>query len=107
MKESEWKKFKRLKEQCLERYCEEVLNDAQKICVLDGKSNHERYIELYQLMRNKDKGLGKAFDGLSRSLAHSQLLLMYRMGLVQESELDEFEADTVNSIKETLKIWNS
>jgi hypothetical protein len=107
MKESEWKKFKKLKEKCLERYCEEVLSDAQSICNLDGKTNHERYLELYQLMKTKDKELGKAFDGLSRNLAHSQLLLMFRKGLVREAELNEFEIETINSIKETIKIWNS
>ena len=107
MKESEWKKFKKLKEKCLERFCGEVLSEAQGICDHVGKTNHEKYIDLYQLMRNKDKKLGKAFDGLSRNLAHSQLLLMYQMRLVEEAELNEFEADTVKSIKETMRIWDS
>ncbi len=88
MKESEWKKFKKLKDKCLERYCSAVLEEAQELCNLSDKSNHERYIDLYQLMRNRDKELGRAFDGLSRSKAHPQLLMMYRMGLVEENELD-------------------
>lgn len=107
MKESEWKKFKRLKETCLERYCNRVLEEAEQICAIEGKTNHERYIDLYQLMRKRDKELGNAFDGLSRSQANIQLMMMYRLGLVEESELDEFEAETKNSLRETIRILNS
>ncbi len=103
MKESEWKKFKRQKEKCLERYCKGVLKEAQAICELEDNSNHDRYIELYQLMRKRDKELGKTFDGLSRNLAHTQLMLMYRIGLVKEEELDEFETDTKDFIHATIK----
>jgi hypothetical protein len=107
MKESEWKKFKRLKEICLERYCNAVIEEAQVVCKFEGKSNHERYIELYQLMRNRDKELGKAFNGLSRGQAHVQLMMMYRMGLVKENELDEFEPETKDNIRETIRTFNS
>jgi len=107
MKESEWKKFKKLKEICLERYCKGVLKQAQAICEPEENSNHDRYIELYQLMRKRDKELGKAFDGLSRNLAHTQLMFMYRMGLVEEEELDEFEPETKDNIRETIKMFSS
>ena len=107
MKESEWKKFKRLKDICLERYCKSVLEESMTICQHEKKPNHDRYIELYQLMRKRDKELGKAFDGLSRNLAHIQLLTMYRMELVTDEELDEFEPETKDHIRETLRIFNS
>jgi len=107
MKESEWKKFKKLKDKCLQRYCSAVLEEAQELCNLSDKSNHERYIDLYQLMRNRDKDLGRAFDGLSRNKAHSQLLMMYRMGLVEENELDVFEPETKDHIRETVRMLGS
>ena len=81
MKESEWKRFKRLKDICLDRYCNSVLEEATEICSQEAKSNHDRYIELYQLMRKRDKELGKAFDGLSRNQSHIQLMMMYRMNV--------------------------
>jgi hypothetical protein len=107
MKESEWKKFKRLKEICLERYCHSVLGEAMNACQQDGKTEHERYIDLYQLIKKRDKELGKAFDGLSRNLAHIQLMTMYRMELVKDEELDEFEPETKDNIRETLRVLNS
>ncbi len=107
MKESEWKKFKRLKDICLERYCDSVLDEAMKACQQEEKSKHEIYIELYQLIKKRDKEVGKTFDGLSRNLAHVQLMTMYRMELVKDEELDEFEPETKNNIRESLRILNA
>jgi hypothetical protein len=108
MKESEWKKFKKLKEKCLERYCKSILEESKEICtIVDMKSNHERYIELYQLIRQRDKELGTAFDGLSRSKADFQLMMMYKMGLVNENELDVFEPETKDNLLETTRMRNS
>jgi len=100
MKESEWKKFKKLKELCLERFCDDVLQRSEEICNSDEKSAHKRYGDLYKLIRDKDKDLAYAFDGLSRNKAFIQLMTMYRMGLVEESQLDEFEEGTRNSIRD-------
>ena len=98
MKESEWKKFKMLKALCLERFCDGVLNDATNICKSAEKTAHERLGELYKLIRDQDKELVNAFDGLSRSKAFIQLMMMYRMGLVEEKQLDEFKGETKNSV---------
>ena len=99
MKESEWKKFKKLKDICLERFCERVLANASSVVSEKGKTSLDRYYDLYQLIQDEDEDLEKAFDGLSRSKAFMQLLLMYRMKLVEESELDEFEDETKNEIR--------
>jgi hypothetical protein len=99
MKESEWKKFKKLKETCLERFCEQVLVKANLISSSENKNAPERYYDLYQLINSKDKELESAFDGMSRSKAFMQLLLMYRMELIEEKELDEFEDETKDEIR--------
>jgi hypothetical protein len=99
MTESEWKKFKKLKAICLERFCERVLANASSIVNAKGRTSLESYHDLYRLIQDEDKKLEKAFDGLSRSRAFMQLLLMYRMELVEESELDAFEAETRNEIR--------
>ena len=70
------------------------------ICKSDEKTAHRRYGDLYKLIKDKDKDLANAFDGLSRSKAFTQLMLMYRMGLVEEKQLDEFEDETKNSIRD-------
>lgn len=99
MKESEWKKFRRLRETCLERFCERVLKEAERICNSDNQSAHERYGVLYGLMRNRDKELANAFDNPGRSNAFIQLVLMWKLQLIEDSELDEFEDETKNAIR--------
>jgi hypothetical protein len=54
MKESEWKKFRKLREICLERFCERVLQEAERICNSDNQSAHQRYGNLYGLMLDRD-----------------------------------------------------
>lgn len=100
MKESEWKKFRKLREICLERFCERVLLEAEKICKSDNQSAHGRYGGLYGLMRDRDKELANAFDDPRRSNAFIQLMLMYKLKLIADKELDEFEDETKNAIRE-------
>jgi hypothetical protein len=102
MKDSEWKKFRKQREICLERYCERVLQEAERICNSDNQSAHERYGSLYGLMRDRDKELANAFDGPRRSNAFIQLILMYKLNLIADKELDEFEDETKNAIREII-----
>lgn len=103
MKESEWKKFKKIKQSSLQKFCDGVLTETRFICDSKAQTAHERYGELYDLIHQRNKEMASAFDGLSRSKAFTQLMLMYRLGLVEESELDEFEDDTKNSIRNVVK----
>jgi hypothetical protein len=107
MKASEWKKFKKLKEICLERFCDGVLREAENIYRTDDKTAHEKYSNLYDLISARDKELANAFDGLSRGKAFVQLMLMYRMGLVEDNQLEEFEDETKNKIREIVNLDNS
>ena len=89
MKESDWKIFKEIKEKALVRYCEEALADFSKIINNDKEQVCERYTELYKLVRERDKKLGKLFDYHSRSKAALQLLLIREAGLADEELLQE------------------
>ena len=76
MKESEWKKFKRLRDLCLEQFCRNVLEEAQKIGDSDDLSAHDRYLSLYQLMHDKDNELGlieaiKKLNSIRNKNAHN------------------------------------
>ncbi|MGB5679009.1 MAG: hypothetical protein WBN36_14620 [Gammaproteobacteria bacterium] len=106
MKESEWKKFRKLREICLERFCERVLQEAERICNSDNQSAHQRYGNLYGLMLDRDEELANAFDYPKRSKAFFQLMLMYRLKLIADKELDEFEDETTNAIREIVDRGN-
>ncbi|MCZ6803211.1 MAG: hypothetical protein O7D86_04565 [Proteobacteria bacterium] len=98
MTESDWKKFKIIRDNALQALCESILADTKNIIDNDSKDFHSRYLDLYELVRKKDKKISQVFDGLSRSKATIQLMQLRAMGLVSEPELieltTEFEEQT-------------
>ena len=85
--ESDWKKFKKIKEKALENFCGEALCDYEEALLDKKATNHGKYLYLYQLVNNYDKKLANIFDGQSRSKAHLQLILMRSEGLVEDEDL--------------------
>jgi hypothetical protein len=92
--ESDWKIFKPVRQLALERFCERVLSEAERIRTDASKSQHERYVATYQLLKERDKELGRAFDYLRRSTALSQLAAFRSLGLVSDDEYMRFSAPT-------------
>ncbi|MGW8462546.1 hypothetical protein [Pseudomonas sp. CLCA07] len=106
--ESDWKKYKELYELALDRFCQGVLVDAQTIAQNDALSAHARYLTLYRLMRNRDKDLAMAFDGLRRSEASLSLRLMIAYDLLSEEELsglsEEFRERVSDAVRQPYEI---
>lgn len=67
--ERDWKLLRRLAPLALERFCGKVLAEATEIAAAPGKTSHQRYLELYKFLREKDKDLASAFDDHGRSTA--------------------------------------
>jgi hypothetical protein len=93
-RESDWKKFTKLKKVALERFCDAVLDEARALCDKENMTAHERYLELYEAIQNRDKEIVRAFDGHSRSRADFQLRHMYVLGLLTEDEVSQFSENT-------------
>ncbi len=89
MKESDWKVFKKIKEQAIEKYCTQCFCEFREIMADETKSVHERYGLNYGAVKKKDKRMAALFDGHSRSGAWLQLLGMRHDGLVDEAFLDQ------------------
>jgi hypothetical protein len=98
MKESDWKKFKIIKEKALEKFCRIALDEFRE--AMDDESNHihNRYLLNYKLVQNRDKQMSLLFEGHSRSKAWLQLIAIRGEGLADEelvAELsDEFREKT-------------
>ncbi|MGE8147282.1 hypothetical protein ACQKP7_19115 [Pseudomonas frederiksbergensis] len=103
--ESDWKKFKGLRQIALDRFCQNVLADAKTIAQHDALSAHTRYVMLYRLMRDRDKDLVQAFDdnSQSRSSALMGLWLMVMHDLLTEEELSVLSDGALDSIKEVVR----
>ncbi len=102
IKESDWKKFRKLREVTLDRLCLKILDEVRELCDQAGPTNHEKYGDIYQHIRRRDKDIVRAFDGPSRSVAWLQLLAMIDLDLVTDEELSVFSEDLQATIAEFL-----
>ena len=82
--ESDWRHFKQVHGDLLERYCACVLDDLTTVTKATDGTAHERYVRAYKLLKSRDEELARAFDDLRRSTAVMQLAIMRRMGLLSD-----------------------
>ncbi len=104
MDEPDWKRYKPLRETAIERFCNDVLKKAAEIASQSGGTAHDRYRELYGLIKKRDKEIGQLFDPLTRSRATMQLVGLCRFGLVTEEELAVFSDDLQRSVRSTIDV---
>jgi hypothetical protein len=99
IKESDWKILRKLHRIALERFCERVLEEIDRIKSDSTKSFHEKYLDIYDVTRRRDKEMARIFDNLRRSVAFEQLALMKGYGLLTEEELSQFSQETRNLVE--------
>jgi len=92
--ESDWKKFKPLRDKALARLCDRILAEVESTTADDALSSHEKYVKIYSLIRDRNKELGRIFDGYSRSRMLSQLSMMQSYQLLEPEELTCFSEST-------------
>lgn len=88
--ESDWKTFRKLRERALDRFCQQTLDECGELCRSTGGSAHQRYINLYQRVRERDREIDAVFDSPRRSMAVLQIHGMYKRGLFTGQELESF-----------------
>lgn len=92
--ESDWRRFKEVRAKLLERYCDRVLEEVSAASRTAEGSAHDRYLNVYTIVKQRDKQLANAFDDFRRSTAVMQLGIMRRMGLLTDEELRLFSEQT-------------
>lgn len=97
--ESDWKVFRRLHPVAMDRFCEQVLRDISAVTSRDASSHHERYSEIYKIVRAQQMTLVKLFDDLRRSTALMQLRMICSHGLLTSEEIAQFSAEAQDEIK--------
>lgn len=95
--ESDWKKFKKIKDSALERFCGTAMDDFEEAIAKRDAPNHARYLYLYKLLENYDKRISLLFNDHSRSKAMMQLMLLRQEGLVTNEELDTLSEEMKKS----------
>ena len=98
IRESDWKLFRQLRPLALERFCQRVLDDLARIADEIGRTPHERYLAIYDLLRQRDRALADLFDNPRRSTALLQLRAIHSHGLLTEAEFAQFSPETRESV---------
>ena len=88
--EADWKHFKQVKADALDKCCQQVLDDVRKGIYNPELSNHAKYLYLYKLIENSDKRIANIFDYNARSKAMLQLALMKSDGLLEAKQISGF-----------------
>ena len=88
--EADWKHFKQVKADALDKCCQQVLDDVRNGIDDPELSNHAKYLYLYKLMENSDKRIANIFDYNARSKAMLQLALMKSDGLLEAKQISGF-----------------
>lgn len=97
--ERDWKVFRELREVALDRLCERALRDAKAVIESSSKTHHERFLELFGLVGERDRDIARGFDGARRSAMLGQLAFLHRLGVLEADELDRFSASTRETIE--------
>ncbi len=101
IRESDWKLFRELHPVALARFCEGVLGEITRLAADATKTPHDRYCEIYQLVRKRDKWLADAFDDKRRSTALLQMAIIHARGLLTEEEVARFSPEARDAFART------
>jgi len=93
IKESDWKILRQVHKEALERFCKQILSEVERVNSDSAKSYHQRYLDLWKVLRQRDKELGDTFDDLRRSTAFTQLASMKARGLLTDDEFSRFSGE--------------
>ena len=92
--ESDWKTFRELRHVALERLCKRVLDQVPRVVLASAGTYHERYLELFRWLGERNDELARAFDDPRRSQVLWQLAAIYVHGLLMPDELARFTPQT-------------
>jgi hypothetical protein len=102
--ESDWRIFKGLRALALERFCDLVLGEIERINSDGTKTKHERYSAIYRLVRERDKEIDSIFDYLRRLTAIRQICEFRSHHLLTAQELGQLSPELVQQVEHILRL---
>ena len=82
------------------RFCERVLAEIAQVCAVPSETYHERYLNVWRLMKDRDRDIDVIFDELKRSSAMLSLMAMRVRNLLTEDEFLQFSEETRHVINQ-------
>ena len=97
--ESDWRTFRELRQVALERFCKRVLDQVPRFALDSKRTYHERYLELFRWLGERNEELAQAFNDPRRSQMLWQLAAIYAYGLLEPDEFARFTPHTRERIR--------
>jgi hypothetical protein len=91
--EADWKVFRKLHPTVVNRYCQKVLREISRLGAEENKSDHERYLAVFQAIQNHDREIALLFNNPRRSSALMQMMAINNRELFTDEELSLFSND--------------
>jgi len=102
-KESDWKTFRKVVPELRERYLAEKNKEIVSIFTDEGRTPTQQFWDARERIEKERKILESCLDGHSRSRMIGYMYLMYRHGLLIDSDLENYSEDLRNDINSLLK----
>ena len=99
IKESDWKVLRRVHPLALDRFCERVLAEINCVSRDGTKSHHARYLEIFKIIKQRDREMALLFDNPRRSHALTMLAQMRSHGMLTEEEFSGLSPETRAAIQ--------
>ena len=99
IKEPDWKVLRRVHPLALERFCERVLAEIDRVSRDGAKGHHARYLQIVRIIQKRDRELARLFDNPRRSHALTMLAEIRSQGLLTEDEFFSLSPETRDVIK--------
>jgi hypothetical protein len=97
--EADWRRFKEVHKKLLERYCTSILRELSAVSLGSQGTAHERYLNAFKLIQERNDEIAHAFDDFRRSTACRQLGIMRRLGLLTDDDLSAFSKETQERVR--------
>lgn len=97
--EADWKVLRRLHPLALERFCERVLAEIEQVTQNRTQSAHQRYIDIFKIVEQRDRDIARLFNDPKRSQALTMLTGIRSEGLLSDDEFSALSLETRNAIE--------
>jgi hypothetical protein len=104
IKDSDWKLFRRLHKVALERFCQRVIEEINHATSNCTEDYHKRYLEVFDLIMDRNEKMGWAFDDMRRSKAMILLTNIKESDLLSEEDFSHFGPETREAVEVILGI---
>jgi hypothetical protein len=104
IKESDWKLLRKKKDKILNDHCNKILMQIESLTRKRSGREHDIYLRLWEILKEKDKEISYMFDDLKRSNAIMKIFHMVKFEALPLDELEEFSEETKEKIQSLIAI---